>query len=516
MYPGETARRLPDKPACVMEPSGEVVTHAQLDRRSNRLAHALRGLGLRPGDGIALFAENHPRYLEVCWAAQRSGLYYTAISAQLTAPEVEYIVKDCGARVFITTRAKARVAAALAEPLSHLDARWMIDGTVRGFGSYEEAVEDRPATPVDPELEGQDLLYSSGTTGRPKGVKPPLTGAAAGTPPALLKLVTALYRMDERTVYLSPAPLYHAAPLRFNMAVQRLGGTCVVMERFDPAAALALVEAHRVTHAQWVPTHFVRMLKLPEAVRARHDLSSLAVAIHAAAPCPVPVKEAMIDWWGPIVHEYYGGTEGNGLTALSAEEWLAHKGSVGRPVYGQVHVVDEATGEELPPGEPGLVYFSDGGRFEYRNDPEKTAASRNERGWTSLGDVGYVDADGYLYLTDRKAHMIISGGVNIYPQEVENLLVTHPEVADVAVIGVPNEEFGEEVKAVVQLVDPARASEALAASLLAWCRERLSHVKCPRSIDFEAELPRHPTGKLYKRLLRDRYWGRQTSRIIQD
>jgi long-chain acyl-CoA synthetase len=497
-----------------MEPSGERVSHAELDARSNRLAWLLFDLGLRPGDGIAIFAENHPRYFEACWAAQRSGLYYTAISAQLTAPEVEYIVKDCGAKVLVTSRAKAAVAEALAAPLAGLRARLMFDGAIPGFACFEDAVADEPTTPIARELEGQDLLYSSGTTGRPKGVKPPLTGRPAGTPPAIIRIVTALYGMDERTVYLSPAPLYHAAPLRFNLAVQRLGGTCVVMEKFDAERALALVEKHRVTHSQWVPTHFVRMLKLPEAARARHDLSSMRYAIHAAAPCPVEVKERMLAWWGPSVYEYYGGTEGNGLTAATPEEWLAHKGTVGRPVYGKLHVVDEETGEELPPGKPGLVYFSDGGKFEYHNDPEKTASVRNARGWTNLGDVGYVDADGFLHLTDRKAHMIISGGVNIYPQEVENLLVTHPKVADAAVFGVPNEEFGEEVKAVVQPLDPAAAGPALAEELLAFCRARLSHVKCPRTIDFEAELPRHPTGKLYKRLLKDRYWGNRGSRIV--
>jgi long-chain acyl-CoA synthetase len=514
MYPGEIARRFPDRPAFVLEPSGEVVTHAELDARSNRLAQLLYERGLRPGDCIAIFAENHPCYFEVCWAAQRSGLYFTAVSSQLTAPEVEYIVRDCGAKAFVTSRAKAEVAHELAEPLAHLDARLMFDAAIPGFEHYQDAVAAHPAEPLAEELEGQDMLYSSGTTGRPKGVKPPLTGRPAGTEPVLVKLVKALYGMDDETVYLSPAPLYHAAPLRFNLAVQRLGGTCIVMEKFDAERTLALVAKHRATHAQFVPTHFVRMLKLPEAVRARHDLSSLRCAIHAAAPCPIPVKRQMMEWWGPILYEYYGGTEGNGLTAASPDEWLAHPGTVGKAIYGQLHVVDEETGEELPPGETGLLYFSGGGKFEYHNDAEKTAKARNEKGWSSLGDVGYVDTDGFLHLTDRKAHMIISGGVNIYPQEVENLLVTHPKVADAAVFGVPNAEFGEEVKAVVQPVDPADAGDALARELLDFCRAHLSHVKCPRSVDFEAELPRHPTGKLYKRLLKDRYWGNHDSRIV--
>jgi long-chain acyl-CoA synthetase len=314
-------------------------------------------------------------------------------------------------------------------------------------------------------------------------------------------------------VYLSPAPLYHAAPLRFNLTVQRLGGTCVIMEHFDAAEFLALIERHRVTATQVVPTMFIRLLKLPEAERAQHDLSSLRVAIHAAAPCPIPVKEQMIAWWGPKIKEYYAGTEGNGFCAIDSEEWLQHKGSVGRALMGTLHILDDEW-NELPPGEPGTIYVEGGNTFSYHKDPEKTAASKSPQGWTTLGDIGYLDGDGYLYLTDRKAHMIISGGVNIYPQECENLLSTHPKVADCAVIGVPNEDFGEEVKAVVQPVDMAAAGPALAEELIAFCRANLSHVKCPRSVDFEAELPRHPTGKLYKRLLRDRYWQGHGSRII--
>jgi long-chain acyl-CoA synthetase len=357
------------------------------------------------------------------------------------------------------------------------------------------------------------MLYSSGTTGRPKGVYvPPEAGSIDASYP-LLETMRNRYGVGEDTVYLSPAPLYHAAPLRFNMGVLRLGGTCVIMEHFEAAKYLRLVEAHRATHTQLVPTMFVRMLKLPTEVRARFDVSSLRCAIHAAAPCPIPVKRQMIDWWGPIVWEYYAGTEGNGMTLCDAHEWLAHEGTVGRAVVGELRICDE-DGREMPVGEPGTVYFAGGRPFEYHNDPEKTSGSRNARGWTTLGDVGYVDADGFLHLTDRKAHMIISGGVNVYPQETENLLVTHPKVLDVAVIGVPDEEMGEAVKAVVTPRDMADAGPELERELIAWCRERLSPIKCPRSVDFEAELPRHPTGKLYKRLLRDRYWAGRTSRII--
>jgi acyl-CoA synthetase (AMP-forming)/AMP-acid ligase II len=353
------------------------------------------------------------------------------------------------------------------------------------------------------------MLYSSGTTGRPKGVKVPLPEQPLGTPSGVTLLLQMVFGGREGMVYLSPAPLYHAAPLRFGMAVHRLGGTLVVMEHFDAEQYLALVERHRVTHTQLVPTMFVRMLKLPPEVRARHDLSSLEVAIHAAAPCPIPVKQQMIEWWGPVIHEYYAGTEGNGFVYCNSEQWLAHPGTVGAPLGCTIHILGD-DGVERPAGESGTVYFAGGAEFEYHNDPEKTADSRNEQGWSTLGDVGYLDGDGFLHLTDRKAYMIITGGVNVYPQEAENVLVTHPAVADVAVFGVPNDEFGEEVKAVVQpAVMPANDEEAaaLARELIAFCRDQLADVKCPRSVDFRAELPRHPTGKLYKRLLKDEYWS---------
>ena len=506
MHPGIHAAAFPDKPAYVMEPSGIVVTYRDLNERSNQLAHWLRGQGLKQGDAIALCLENNHRFFEVCWAAQRAGLYYTAISSRLMAGEASYIVRDCGAKVFITSRSLAGIAGSIRADAPDVAAWLMMDGTAEGYAAYEDAVAGQPVTPIADESEGTDMLYSSGTTGRPKGIRVELTGDPLGTPNPLLNLAGALYAMNADVIYLSPAPLYHSAPLRFNMTVQRFGGTSIIMEHFDPEAYLALVEKHRATHSQLVPTMFVRMLKLDPAVRTRHDLSSLKVAIHAAAPCPVPVKEQMIDWWGPIIFEYYAGTEGNGFCAITSQEWLTHKGSVGRALMGIIHILDEA-GEEVPTGEPGTIYFSDGNTFAYHYDPDKTAASRNDKGWSTLGDVGYVDAEGYLYLTDRKAHMIISGGVNIYPQEAENLLITHPAVADVAVIGVPNEEFGEEVKAVVQPTDPDAAGPELAEELIAFCRANLSHIKCPRSVDFEAELPRHPTGKLYKRLIKDRYWA---------
>jgi long-chain acyl-CoA synthetase len=515
MWPGFYAATTPDKPAIVMAESGETITYAELDARSNRLAQLLYARGLRFGDHLAFQLENTPRFFEVVWAAQRSGLIYTAINYHLTAEETAYIVDDCDALAFVTSAAQQATAAAL-QPLlpAALHTRLIMDGALDGYESYEEAVAAQPPTPLAEELEGAAMLYSSGTTGRPKGVAQPLARAAVGQVTPLMKAFGALYGIDADTVYLSPAPLYHAAPLNFCLTVLRAGGTVVVMERFDEAGALALIERYRVTHSQWVPTMFVRLLRLPDAERRRRDLSSMRVAIHAAAPCPVPVKEQMIAWWGPIIHEYYSATEGLGATIITSEEWLRHKGSVGRVLAGGVHILDDG-GRELPVGEPGRIFFepSGGPAFRYHKDPAKTAAARTAQGWGTVGDVGYLDAEGYLYLTDRKDFMIVSGGVNIYPQEIENLLVTHPKVLDCAVFGVPNDEMGEEVKAVVQPADMSAAGAALAEELQAFCRTHLARYKCPRSIEFAAELPRAPTGKLYKRLLREKYWAGHRTRI---
>jgi acyl-CoA synthetase (AMP-forming)/AMP-acid ligase II len=513
MHPGVHAAKDPEKTAYRMAESGRAVSYRELEERSNRGAHLLRSLGLRRGDHVAICMENNEYYFPVCWAAQRAGLYYTAISSRLTPPEVEYIVDDCGAKVLVASLAKRELAAALAGRCPGLVGRYLADGAAAGFASWQEATAPLPATPIADESEGAPMLYSSGTTGRPKGVKHPLPEGPFGSPPALVAGIMAMYGANADSVYLSPAPLYHSAPLGFTMAMLRLGASVIVMEHFDASLALALIERHRVTHSQWVPTMFVRMLKLPEAERARHDVSSLRYAIHAAAPCPVPVKEQMIAWWGPILYEYYAGTEGNGFCAIDSQQWLEHKGSVGRPLNAKVHILDDEF-RELPPGEVGTIFFESAVKYEYHNDPAKTESAKSPQGWTTLGDVGTVDAEGWLHLTDRKAFMIISGGVNIYPQETENCLIGHPKVADVAVIGVPNEEFGEEVKAVVQPLDMADAGPALEKELIAYCQERISHLKCPRSVDFMAELPRHPTGKLYKRLLKDRYWGQRESRIV--
>jgi long-chain acyl-CoA synthetase len=516
MHPSIHAKTTPDKPAYIMAGSGETVTYRQLDERSNQIAHLFRSIGLKPGDAVALLLDNTPRYHELLWAAQRSGLRFTAVSSKLTAGEVEYIVRDCEAKALVASKALADIAVQLA-PLIPGVKLYMVGGTEPGWEALEPAREAQPNTPVPDESAGSVMLYSSGTTGKPKGVKRIALEAGPqpiDAPNGLTMLGQALYGWTPDSIYLSPAPMYHSAPLGWTMAVHALGGTVVIMERFDPEDALRLIEKHAVTTAQFVPTHFVRMLKLPEDVRTRYDHSSLTGVFHAAAPCPVPVKEQMIAWWGPVINEYYAGTEGNGLCAINSQEWLAHKGSVGRCITAEMHICNDE-GEPLPPRTEGLVYFTGGGQFEYHGDAKKTADSRNARGWSTLGDVGWVDEEGYLYLTDRKSFMIISGGVNIYPQEIENLLIGHPKVADVAVVGAPHDEMGEEVVAVIQPANWSDAGPAFAEELNAWTRQRLSHVKAPRRYDFMEELPRHATGKLYKRLIRDAYWGKTDAKIVQ-
>jgi len=506
MYPGHWAAVKGHAAAVIHAETGEVMSWRALDERSNQVANLLRALGLRPGDHLSLMMENHLQYFEVAWAAFRSGLYITCINRYLTPEEAAYIVEDSGSKVLI---ASARVTdpdrLALLTP--HCRHHLLTRGKAADWDDYEERVAGHSKAPVPDETMGDSMLYSSGTTGRPKGIKRPLTGrpAAEGIPGLE---VVGPYGFDEHSVYLSPAPLYHAAPFGFCMRTHALGGTVVMMERFDPLRALENIERHQVTHSQWVPTMFVRMLKLEESERVRFDLSSHRCAIHAAAPCPVEVKRQMLEWWGPIIWEYYAGTERNGSTVIGPEEWLAHPGSVGRARSGVIHICDEE-GNELGPGDEGLIYFEQPQRpFVYHNAPDKTAESAHPRhdNWTALGDVGYLDEDGYLYLTDRKAYLIISGGVNIYPREIEDALILHDKVADVAVFGVPNDEFGEEVKAVVQPAHGATPGPELADELEAFVRQHLAGFKVPRSFDFVDELPRLPTGKLYKRVLRDAYW----------
>jgi long-chain acyl-CoA synthetase len=513
VYPGTFAATTPDKAAVVMAGSGVEISYAELHAEANRLAQLIRAAGLAPGDHLAFCIENQAHFHAVAWGAHYAGLYYTAISTRLTVEEAAYVLNDCGARVFVTSAQQAEVAAELVPLTPGIEVRLMLDGVVKGYESYEDAIARYAAEEIADPVAGLDMLYSSGTTGRPKGIKAALPSNPVDTPTPVYGLCALLFGLTADSVYLSPAPLYHSAPLRFTMAVHQGGGTVVVMEHFDASEALALIERYRVTFSQWVPTMFIRMLKLPDDERDRYDLSSLQVAVHAAAPCPVEVKRRMIEWWGPVLHEYYAGTEGNGFVYTNSDDWLAHPGTVGRNLIGEIHIVGD-DGDELPVGEAGTIWFGGNADFEYHNDPDKTAESRDPRGWSTLGDVGRLDDEGFLYLTDRKSYMIISGGVNIYPQETENLLALHPKVADVAVIGVPNEDFGEEVKAVVQPADGCEPGPDLERELIAYCRGHLADVKCPRTVDFVDELPRHPTGKLYKRLLRDQYWAGHDTSII--
>jgi acyl-CoA synthetase (AMP-forming)/AMP-acid ligase II len=520
MWPGKHAQERPDKTAVVMAASGESLTYRELNDRSNRFAQLLFDAGLRFGDHIAILMDNCLEYFEVCWAAQRSGLFYTCINWHFTAEEAAYIIDDCDAEVLVISERYRDLAAELAPMMPKVKVRLVVgagDAPVEGYERYDVARDRYPAEPLAEELEGTPMLYSSGTTGRPKGIRYLLQREPVGeSMPAQMLLLTAVFGMDGDSVYLSPAPLYHSAPLFYCISAQRLGATVVCMEQFDPEDALRLIERHRVTHSQWVPTMFVRMLKLPDEVRSRYDLSSHRCAIHAAAPCPVEVKKAMIEWWGPIIEEYYSATEGMGATYINSADYLRHPGSVGKSLLNPIHILDE-DGNDLPPGQVGTVWFeppSNRPGFEYHKDDGKTAEAHNERGWSTVGDVGYLDDEGFLYLTDRRTFMIVSGGVNIYPQEAENVLINHPKVFDVAVFGIPDTEMGEKVHAVVQPASMDDAGPDLERELIAYCREHLAHYKCPRSVDFEAELPRQPTGKLYKRLLRDRYWGNKTSRIV--
>jgi long-chain acyl-CoA synthetase len=505
MHPAAHAKTQPDRPAIIMAGSGQMVTYRQLDERANQGASFFRRCGLRQGDVVALFCVNGASFLEAAWAAQRSGLLFTCVSTRSSPDELAYILRDSGAKLLLCSQVLLDVAR---RALTQVPAvtLYIVDATNDDDLSFQSARAQCPITPIGDECLGVDLLYSSGTTGRPKGIRPKVaTGGPIDTPDRVSELARARFGLNQQSIYLSPAPLYHAAPMRWSMAVHRVGGTVVMLEKFEPLAALQAIEQYRVNVSQWVPTHFVRLLRLSQTERESYDLSSLKIAIHAAAPCAIPVKEAMIAWWGPILTEYYAGTEGIGMTQITSEEWLQKKGSVGRAISGELHICDEL-GSPVPQGTTGIVYFSGGGDFEYHNDIEATRRSHNKQGWATFGDVGYVDADVYLFLTDRQSFMIISGGVNIYPQEIENQLMSHPAVADAAVVGAPDEEMGERVVAVIQPLVWSDAGPGLAADITDFLRAHMNHVKVPRQVDFVQQLPRHENGKLYKKLIRDGYW----------
>jgi fatty-acyl-CoA synthase len=513
LYPGTHAAERPEDPAVVFAPTGAVTTWAELDARSNRIARLLARLGLRRGDHVAILAENHPAWFEIVWAALRSGLHYTPVSTYLTPAEAAEVLRLSRATVlFASAAAVAAGAGPTADAAPAVTHRFCFGGPpgLAGWTELGDAVAELPATALAEEPEGAPLWFSSGTSGRPKAVARPLPDEP-GDPVALH--YAAAFGLSDRTVHLCLGPLHHAAPIGFSTTVLRLGGTVVLTDRFDPEQTLALIERHRVTFSHMVPTMLVRLLKLPAEVREHDDLGSLQRVIHGAAPCPVEVKRRIIDWWGPILDEYYGGTEGVGSTTITSTEWLERPGSVGRASRGVIHVVGD-DGAEVEPGRDGLVYFENPGAVtRYRDDPEQTAAITHAAGWQTMGDIGHLDEDGYLFLTDRWTHKIVTSGVNVFPREVEDTLLTHPDVLDVAVVGIPHDERGEDVHAVVQLVDHGRAGDALATELVEHCRARLASHKCPRAVDFDPALPRRDNGKLYKRLIRDRYWADRALRI---
>lgn len=498
----------PERVVLVMAETGACYTAGEVARSALQMAQWLHTQGLQAGERFAVVLENRVEILALALAARQAGLYAAVLSTHLTPAEVAYIVQDCGARLVVASNKTlpqlTELQAVHPLPCWTVDAATSLAPSLPVALQALESLGSPPADFADRPL-GRDLLYSSGTTGRPKGVLKPLWPAElrGQTDPEALGTAR-IMGMDEHTVYLSPAPLYHAAPLRYTLRVLELGGQAVIMERFDAETALALIERYRVTHSQWVPTMFGRMLKLPEEVRRRYDLSSHRVAIHAAAPCPVEVKHAMLDWWGDILMEYYAGSEGCGTTMINSAEWRQRPGSVGRPTTGQLHIVGD-DGQELPAGEIGQVYFSGGGQFSYLNDPEKTRQAINERGWITYGDIGHVDAEGYLFLSDRRADLILSGGVNLYPQEIENALMRHPDVYEVAVVGVPHPDFGEQPLAAVVLRHGAQASLATARAIAAQAAEVLARMKLPQRVVFVDALPRLETGKLLRRKLKERY-----------
>jgi long-chain acyl-CoA synthetase len=510
-YPGVHAKAQPAKAAVIMAESGATMNYGELDAYANRLARLYQSLGLKTGEHVAYLLDNRLECPAVQWGAHYAGLYYTFISTRLTANEAAYIVEDCDAKVVVLSDKTARTLVAALRALPSPPLLYSLDGDF-GLETLSAALEAFDPSPIESTQEGSEMLYSSGTTGRPKGIRPALSGKPLGSTALIADLLTRGFGATADTVYLHIAPYYHTAQLKWSQAITAIGATVVMMERFDAEGTLRAIERHEVTHSQWVPTMFHRLLNLPAETRVKYDLSSQKVAVHAAAPCPIPVKQAMIDWWGNIIVEYYSCTETIGTTLCDTKSWLKYPGTVGRAMLGVLHIVGE-DGKEVPVGEEGLVYFSDGPRFRYHKDPVRTAEAYSSQGWATVGDIGKLNAEGFLFLTDRKSNMIISGGVNVYPQETENVLLTHPKVFDAAVIGTPHEDLGEEVRAVVQLQPGVLSDAALVQELIAFCRGQLSPIKCPRVIDFRQHLPREPSGKLLKRLIRDEYRGRVSGGI---
>ncbi|MGH3247174.1 MAG: AMP-binding protein [Trebonia sp.] len=502
LRPDDHADRAPDSTAVVVPTTGQRISYRTLVDRSKRLANVFHERGLRPGDHLAIFMTNRPEYFEVVWAARRGGYFYTAISWHLTPGEVRYLLENSQAKAIVVSADLADVAEQAARDRPQLALRLLIGGDRPGWEDYAEVTARAGTTPAGPEIEGQAMLYSSGTTGRPKGIVHTTVNLERrfGDVDGDILWVNR-YGLDAGCVSLTVGPLYHAAPLVSAMSTHRHGGTVAVLPKFDAEETLKAIEKYRVTHVQFVPTMFIRLLRLPEEVRRRYDLSSLRAVAHSAAPCPVEVKRQMIEWFGPVIYEYYSATEAAGHVSISSAEWLGHPGSVGRVAPGSVAIADDS-GRELPAGQDGAIWFTrPANHFSYHGDPEKSASMYNDKGWARMGDIGHLDPDGYLFITGRSDHTIISGGVNIYPQEIEDLLIAHPAVDDVAVIGRPDDEYGEAVKAVVTLRDGHAASPALERDIIDWTRARLAHYKCPRSVTFVDSLPRSVAGKMMKHRL---------------
>jgi long-chain acyl-CoA synthetase len=504
LRPDDHAGRAPDSTAVVVPATGQRISYRTMVDQSKRLANVLRSRGLRPGDHVAILMTNVPEYFEVVWAARRAGFFYTAINWHLTPGEVRYMLENSESKALIVSADLADVADQAAAGLPLLTLRLLIGGdAIRpGWDDYAATVAAAGTTPLGPELEGQAMLYSSGTTGRPKGIVHTKIDVARrfGDVEGDILWVNR-YGLGPSTVTLNVGPLYHAAPLVSAMSTHRHGGTVVLPPKFDAEQTLQAIERYRVTYAQFVPTMFIRLLRLPDEVRRRYDVSSLRAVAHSAAPCPVEVKRRMIEWFGPVINEYYSATEAAGHVSIRSEEWLAHPGSVGQVAPGSVAITDES-GRELPPGQDGIIWFTrPASKFSYHGDPEKSASMYNDKGWARMGDIGHLDSDGYLFISGRSDHTIISGGVNIYPREIEDLLIEHPAVDDVAVIGVPDDEYGESVKAVVTLRDGYAGGAALERDIIDWTRARLAHYKCPKSVTFAGSLPRSVAGKMMKHRL---------------
>ncbi|MEU8415324.1 acyl-CoA synthetase [Amycolatopsis japonica] len=500
------AAQEPERVALV-DPDGRSIGYGDLAAKANAYARGLQALGLEAGDVVVVLQPNGDELVAAYFAAIQSGLYIVVVNWHLVAPEVAYILSDSGAKAFLAHERFADVAIVAADEAGIPERGRFAVGDVEGFRRIEELGSGEGDGRPERRTAGSPMLYTSGTTGRPKGVRRPLTGADPDSVPAASTWFFGIFGLapHDAHVHLCGSPLYHTAVLNFVAISLQLGHTAVLMDRWDAEDMLRLIDRHRVTHSHMVPTQFRRLLALPDDVRAAYDLSSLRVMIHGAAPCPLEVKRRMLDWWGPVVTEYYAATEGGG-TAISGEEWLKKPGSVGLPWPGSTIKILDDEGTELPAGETGTVYMKMGdSKFEYHKDRAKTDKARVGDLFT-LGDVGHLDEDGYLFLHDRKADLIISGGVNIYPAEIEGELVMHPKIADVAVFGVPHEDWGEAIKAVVEPADGVEPSEELTAEIIEYAASRLAKFKLPRSVDYLPELPRDPNGKLYKRKLRDPYW----------